>query len=142
MKKELFPIRDIDRKVYEEELAPFLPEKIIDTHTHVWLKKFKFAEPEGKKRAVTWPALVAEDNPIEDLLETYNLMFPDKTVTPLIFTSITRADDGEAQNKYIEDSARKFNVPSLLYAFPEWEADDLLTRITRGAKLTTITTCK
>ena len=135
MKNDLFEIKDIDKRVYEEELSPFLPEKIIDTHTHVWLKKFKFAEPADQKRAVTWPALVAEESPIEELMETYNLMFPGKTVTPLIFTSVTRADDHESQNRYIEESATKANVPSLLYAFPEWEADTLLARIIRGRHL-------
>jgi len=135
MKNDLFEIKDIDKRVYEEELSPFLPEKIIDTHTHVWLKKFKFAEPADQKRAVTWPALVAEESPIEELMETYDLMFPGKTVTPLIFTSVTRADDHESQNRYIEESAKKANVPSLLYAFPEWEADNLLAQIIRGRHL-------
>ena len=36
-------------------------------------------------RAVTWPQRVALDNSIEDLQETYRLMFPDKSVLPLIF---------------------------------------------------------
>ncbi len=135
MSRELFPIRDIDRKVYEEELAPFLPDRMIDTHTHVWLKRSKFTKLKTQKRTASWPALVAEENPIEDLLETYKLMFPGKTVTPLIFANTTRADDWESQNKYIVDCAKNFNVPSLMYAFPEWEADDLLARIVRGRHL-------
>ena len=31
----LFEVKDIDRKIYEEELRDFLPERMIDIHTHV-----------------------------------------------------------------------------------------------------------
>ena len=31
----LFEVTANDRRVYEEELRDFLPEKIIDIHTHV-----------------------------------------------------------------------------------------------------------
>ena len=33
----LFTVTEHDRRVYEEELRDFLPEKIFDVHTHVWL---------------------------------------------------------------------------------------------------------
>ncbi|NLJ41507.1 MAG: hypothetical protein GX352_07865, partial [Clostridiales bacterium] len=36
---DLFPVTDIDREIYETEIKDFLPEKIIDIHTHVWLDK-------------------------------------------------------------------------------------------------------
>ncbi len=132
MKKKLFEIKDIDRKVYQEELASFLPENMIDIHTHVWLKKFKFQDPEAVKRTVSWPALVAEESPVEELLETYQLLFPGKKVTPMIFSSISRSDDIPAMNNYIAESARKNNLPSLLFALPEWGADELYEKIVAG----------
>ena len=135
MAKELFEIMDVDRRVYEEELDSFLPHKIIDIHTHVWLKKYRHRYPDNPKRTVTWPALVAEENPIEDLFETYRLMFPGKQVTPLIFTSIIRSDDCDAQNNYIAECTRRLGVPSLLYAFPEWSGEELYQRITAGHHL-------
>ena len=30
---------EIDRKIYAEELSPRLPEKILDSHVHIWSKK-------------------------------------------------------------------------------------------------------
>ena len=33
----LFEVTEYDRKIYEEELKDFLPEKMLDIHTHVWL---------------------------------------------------------------------------------------------------------
>ena len=37
----LFEVKDLDKKIYVEELKDFLPDKILDVHTHVWLKEMK-----------------------------------------------------------------------------------------------------
>ena len=34
----LFEVKHYDREVYEKELKDFLPQKILDVHTHVYLK--------------------------------------------------------------------------------------------------------
>ena len=86
----LFEVKPYDREVYEKELKDFLPQKILDVHTHVYLKEFfppKPLAPGEVKRTVTWPSLVAADDSIEDLQETYRLMLPGKDVTALMFTS-------------------------------------------------------
>ena len=36
----LFEVTAYDKKIYEEELRDFLPDKILDVHTHVWLDSF------------------------------------------------------------------------------------------------------
>ena len=131
----LFVVNENDCRIYREEIEPFLPAKMIDIHTHVWLDRYKARVAEAVKRAVTWPSLVAAENSIEDLEETYRLMFPGKAVTPLIFSSLKRSDDWEAQNAYIADCSARRGVPSLLYAFPEWEADVLLQKILAGHHL-------
>lgn len=66
-KKPLFEIRPVDREYYEEHLAEFLPEQMVDVHTHVWLERLR---PAGKShsRSVTWPSRVARENSAEDLL--------------------------------------------------------------------------
>ena len=86
----LFEVTAYDKKIWEEELKDFLPEKMYDVHTHVWLNKF--VEPEklaadADPRTVNWPNLVAADNSVEDLKETFELMFPGKHVEALMFTS-------------------------------------------------------
>ena len=82
----LLEIRDVDRRFYREKLESFLPDRIIDAHTHVWLKDFRKAPPTG--RAVTWPLRVAEQGPVEELIETYRLLFPGKSVRPQMFSFI------------------------------------------------------
>ena len=37
----LLEIRDVDRRFYHDKLEDFLPDQIIDVHTHVWLKDFR-----------------------------------------------------------------------------------------------------
>ena len=41
----LFEVTPYDRRIYEEELKDFLPQKILDVHTHVWLDKYLDHKP-------------------------------------------------------------------------------------------------
>ena len=82
-----------------------------------------------KSRAVSWPGLVAADDSVEDLLETYRIMFPDKHVTPNIFGSANQTDDLDAQNRYIAESAAKHHLPAFLYAPPWWTRAELESRL-------------
>lgn len=129
---DLFEVREYDRNFYECNLKNFLPDNIIDIHTHVWLDKNKARISKTPVRAVTWPRLVAKDNSIEDLMETYRLLFPGKKVKPLIFASANRDDDLDLANSYIKECAQKANTSALLYTAPWWDADELKYRIKHG----------
>lgn len=133
----LFEIKEIDKYIYENELRDFLPERMIDIHTHVWLKSICPPAPDAPseaKRTVTWPSMVAADNSIEDLQETYRLMFPGKQVTPLIFAS-TKRDTAQKANEYVLDCARRTGYPALYYSMPEQSADEVEAMIRRGGFL-------
>lgn len=135
----LFEVTATDRRVYETELKDFLPKKMIDIHTHVWLEKYRPEKPLAPgevKRAVTWPSLVAKDNSVEDLIETYRLMFPDQEVTPLIFSS-TKKDTQAACNAYIVESMQKTGFPGLYYSSPDQSAEELRRFILAGGYLGT-----
>ncbi len=131
----LFEIKEVDRKFYKDRIIDFLPDKIIDLHTHVWLDEFKKKNREDKLRTVTWVNLIAEDNSIEDLMETYELMFPSKQVTPVIFSSLERGDRIDDANEYIQQSGDKWAVPTLLFACPWWSSDELEKKIKAGGFL-------
>ncbi len=127
----LFDVKDVDRRFYQEKLKGFLPDKIIDIHTHVWLKAFRLAAPTG--RAVTWPLRVAAQGPIEELVETYRLMFPGKSVKPLIFSFVeSHEDDFEAANAYTIQAASRHGFPALVFASPQWSGERLEQEIRRG----------
>ena len=131
----LFEVKEVDRKFYDDRLRGFLPEKMIDFHTHVWLDEFKKKSCDEKMRTVTWVKQVAVDNSIEDLMETYDLLFPGKQVTPMIFSSLDRGDKIDEANEYIQQCGDKWAVPTLLYACPWWGADELEKKIKEGGFL-------
>ena len=130
----LFEVTAYDKKIYEEELRDFLPDKILDVHTHVWLDSLvdKKADAGEPKRTVTWPSLVALDDPIEDLQETYRLMFPGKDVKALMFTS---RGGWDANNAYVAESSRKSGFPALYYSLPTQSADEVEQNIRAGGFL-------
>jgi uncharacterized protein len=129
---ELFQVKDVDRAVYRESLADFLPAKIIDVHTHIWKDQHAKHDASAFARVVSWPARVAKDNSVEDLMEGYRLLFPGKDVTPLMFSSIYEGDDMEAANGYVSQSAAAHHFPALIYAHPTWQAKDLEKQIRKG----------
>jgi len=133
--KQLFEVKQIDRDFYEKNLKNFLPAKLIDIHTHVWLDKFKAKDKKAPVRSVNWPSLVAKENSIEDLIETYRLMFPDKEVKALIFSNLTLGDDIDAANEYVRHATEKYGFPSLIFATPRWGAQEFEERIERGGFL-------
>ncbi|HOJ12718.1 MAG TPA: amidohydrolase family protein [Clostridiales bacterium] len=135
---QLFEVKEIDVKFYEEQLKEFLPDQIIDIHTHVWLNKFRVKEEDACNmpvRSATWPSLVAKDNSVEDLIQTYKLMFPDKKVTPLIFGHPLIEYDIAKSNDYIEECSKRFGFPSLILSIPEWSGAELEEKIIRGGFL-------
>ncbi|MCR4682854.1 MAG: amidohydrolase [Clostridiales bacterium] len=126
----LFEVTDYDRFVYESELRDFLPDHIFDVHTHVYLDKYKPKPAAGEvKRTVTWPHLVAKEDSIEDLQETYRLMFPGKQAEALIFSCSARSD---AQNDYIVSCMKKTGWPGLYFTHPTQSADEVERKVREG----------
>ncbi|HHX54444.1 MAG TPA: amidohydrolase family protein [Clostridiales bacterium] len=134
----LFPITAYDREEYES-IKELLPPKMIDIHCHVWRNSDidkSGDENKGPRRTVTWPDLVAAENPIEDLFETYRLMFPGIEVTPLIFGttggSSSAPESMKPQNRYIAKVSKEHGIPALYYSHPRQSAEELEVAIKIG----------
>lgn len=127
----LFETKEIDRRFYDENLADFLPARLIDIHTHVWLKDFR-VEIAGDSRSQDWPRRVAEDNSIEDLMETYRLLLPQHEITPLIFGWPDRDVEIQSTNAYVSRVAEQRNLSGLIVTRPEWSEDELARRVSAG----------
>lgn len=137
LKAPLFAVTENDRRIYEEQIRDFLPEKMIDIHTHVWRRDLDPEVPAArtaKKRTVTWPSLVARDNSVEDLQETYRLLFPGKEVTPLMFAT-GRAELLPSRNAYVGGCAARTGYPALYYSTPAQSADEIESCIREGGFL-------
>lgn len=128
----LFAIKDVDRAFFEQNLREFLPERIIDIHAHVWRREFSQGDAGAPLRAVTWPRLVAAENPMEDLAETYRLMFPGKSCSAMVFGNPRRDIDVDLGNGYVAENAPDFGFRSALLCRPEWSAEELAEKLARG----------
>ena len=131
----LFDVKQVDRDFYRNNLQGFLPEKIIDIHTHVWLERFKAEGNNAPNRTVSWPSMVAKDNPVEDLMETYRLMFPDKKVNALIFGFPSQEYDIHQSNSYVMECSKRYGFPSLFLSHPGMSAPEFEKGIEEGGFL-------
>ncbi|MBE6636556.1 MAG: hypothetical protein E7618_01990 [Ruminococcaceae bacterium] len=131
----LFPITTYDRMIYETELKDFLPDHLFDVHAHVWLDELR-EKPELKEgevsRVVAWPSMVAKDDSIEDLIETYRLMFPGKTVEALMFG---QSEHDDKINNYVSQCSKTSGFPALYFSHPEQSADTVEQKIRDGGFL-------
>lgn len=129
--KNLIDIKEVDINFYESFLKDFLPNQIIDVHTHVFLREHR--ERTKDSRLVQWASRVAQDNPYEDLHETYRLMFPGKRVMPVIFASPSNLKDIHLANEYVRNCCEKdLDCFGLFLSKPEWEADFFEKKIIEG----------
>jgi len=131
----LIEIKEVDRRFYDERLRDFLPDRLIDVHTHVWrAADYPSGSALGDARTVSWPSKVAAENPIEDLLESYRLMLPGKAVTPLVFPSLPE-HNLEIINDYAAEASRRAKVPALIFSHPAWSAEEFERRVRAGGFL-------
>ncbi len=130
----LFAVTEYDREVYETQIRDFLPPKIIDVHTHTYTLATVGPAPENL-RVVTWPSLVAAENPIEDHMEAYRLFFPGKQVSALCFASLSPNDDQAGANAYVARAAKAAGWPALYFARPEQSAEELERELLAGGFL-------
>jgi len=114
-----------DKEVYESQLKDFLPSKIIDCHTHIWLDEFDHAAAQRDHRSCAWPSMVAKDNPIEDLLETDRLLFPDKKVISTLYGQTLATIDLKRNNDYVAKAAQANNFPALYVVHPAQSAEEV-----------------
>ena len=99
-------ITDYDKQVFREELYDFLPDKIVDSHSHVFLPEHERVGVKGK-----WVNKVFCEASIEETIARYNALFGDKKVTPVIFG--TPSGLVEQSNQYVAKVSKKTGFPAL-----------------------------
>ena len=128
----LIDVKPVDRAFYDSRLRGFLPGRIVDVHAHVWTASRPSGGPDPSGRVADWPARVAAENPVADLLATYRLMLPGKQVAPLVFSSPTAPGEADELNDYVARSAAKHGLSALLLTRPERSAAQLQDRLDAG----------
>ncbi len=123
-------LTDYDKKVYQEKLADFLPDRIIDAHAHVWTDGMKRKKPEERKGCVSWTELVAPNMTYEDIYETNRILFPGKTVTPVLMGSPTCYLD--KVNDYVTDIIKKHGDTCLYCTSYKTTKRDIINAMAQG----------
>lgn len=119
---------EYDKKVYEEELKDFLPENIVDSHTHVWRTEDDALDRIKNPRY--WPDRVAGNCEIEDLQQTYKDLFPDKKVIPVVFGMPSGVLS--KQNAYIEKVQKQTGYQGLFLTHYDMSPDFLEEEVIKG----------
>ena len=123
-----FEINDYDKYVYQKELRDFLPDEIIDFHTH--LSKKSFGRRGNSNGGSTWTRLVYDEQTAEDLSNAYKDMFPGKKVTPLIFGGCLC--NIEKANDYVFEAGNEFGWRTLYRTSYDMSADELEENVKKG----------
>lgn len=128
----MITIKPFDIEFYQKNLRDFLPDRIFDIHTHVWLDEHRNKDHAAQNRLAAWPSKVAKDNSINDLQKTYELLFPDKKVSALIFSMAEQGNDLDILNAYTAQSSQKSGFAALIFAHPAWDAQTFRNKILTG----------
>ncbi|MCM8821943.1 MAG: amidohydrolase [Candidatus Omnitrophica bacterium] len=124
-------IKKVDVDFYRR-LKSFLPEKIIDVHTHIWRKKDYPLQKKQDPRFVSWPSRVAEENTAEDLIQIYRLLLPENHVTPIIFPNLPTKKNLDKINCFVSECSKKTGWPALIFSDPGWSPEELEEKIIKG----------
>ncbi|MBP3634656.1 MAG: amidohydrolase family protein [Oscillospiraceae bacterium] len=124
----LLDVKPYDKWYYETVLKPFLPQKFIDCHAHVWLNAF---HNEGSMRegSQLWPRMVASENSVEDLNETNRLLFPDNQVISTLYSDAIVTIDREKSNEYVAQKAKENGFPALYLSHPGQSVEELERKV-------------
>ncbi len=117
------PKRSTDVWVYEQELLPWLPRRIIDCHVHIGLKEHCGAiAPE--RIFNNWAIEVGADQTWQQLRNTLDMLFPNQEVNVLAFGIPFREVDLVKNNDYVLQGMLDPNnrALGLFVTRPEWDA--------------------
>jgi uncharacterized protein len=109
-----------DAEVYRNEFLNFLPEKIFDSHIHLW-DRIQIRDEISQSRQKQNPFLdddLIDGYTIQDFKIAAEKLFPGKTCTGLFFGLPLKEFDLEKTNKYISGICKKENCYGLYMPVP------------------------
>lgn len=119
----------VDLPFYRRQVEGFLPDRILDFHTHVYLSAH-FGRVE---RPRDWAEYVSPRTwPLGTLRRYYERVLPGKTVTPVIFGMPLNGPDLDAGNRLVAESAARGGAYAFLLTDPRWSAEALAQRLDSG----------
>ena len=124
-------IRDIDKQIWQEELEEFVPQKIYDAHTHIYLPEHDHEEKSFV--GLDWIHQYTPKMDHEELSRTYALLFPGRQVHSLLFGWPFEKPNFDGINQFVSEQAarNRLSVPFMLTP-PSLTPDELAKQIDSG----------
>ena len=124
-------IRDIDRRIWEEELEGFVPNRVFDAHAHIYLAEHDLSRHLEASGPYSLPPVPHVD--YEALTECYARLFPGREVHSVLFGWVFRNVDFRSINAYVAEQAEgdRWSVPFMLVS-PSMTPTELAEGLDRG----------
>jgi len=125
--------REVDRRVYEKAISPWLPSRILDCHVHIGLAQHR--GPVSPERIKQIPSIeTAAPQSWEDYRAAAEMLFPDRQVSCLAFGFVYKEIDTRRENEYVlsgicEPANR---ADGLLVTRPSWDPELIAEAISAG----------
>ena len=121
MKNLLIDYINSDEEIYNKEFLNFLPDNIIDTHIHLWKKKFfnKEITPERQNSNPFADPEIMDGFSFEEFNFLKEKLFPLKQYEGLFFTLPVKEIDLDKANNYISEVCKKNNCYGLYVPSPD-----------------------
>lgn len=103
-------LREVDKLIYRNEIRPYLPARIFDAHSHIYLKRYNTA----------LKSLDDSNNPllknvdVSDLMDWWKTLFADSKISGLILGFPTRNCNIMAINTHLSNHVAPPNIFSIL----------------------------
>lgn len=120
-----------DVRIYEEELCPWLPEKIIDGHVHIGLNEHCAPITEERLRT-NWAYEVGVAQSWESYQEAVRTLFPKQQVSALAMGVPFREMDLALNNDYVISGVPGPDTKCLFVSSPDWSPDAIDEAFDRG----------
>ena len=114
---------DVDRAFWEDYIAPWLPQRIFDAHTHVSEPRFRLAAMSEEKRRQYWVNEVFEPIGAADANRCMHTVFPGREISCLCFGSASLDFDIEGENASLQAECARRDWYRLAVVRPQWSTD-------------------
>jgi len=132
-----FKYFDKDLQSYREHIEGYIPDRIIDSHVHIWKNSFiaGHIDPVKKKTDPFFSFDCIDEFSFEDFDEVSGTLFPEKQYEGIFFGAPFEEIDIDANNQMIIDRSLKDNINGLFIPKADHRPEFVEEKILEGGLL-------
>jgi hypothetical protein len=131
----VYDYTDVDRAFWAEHLEGWLPERIIDAHTHVTNVAFRTEAMTEERRKQFWVAEASQPIDAEQAARCMDIAFPGREVRCVAVGPPSLAYDLEASNEYLRTESLKRGWWALPVCPPALSAEQVAAELAKPGVL-------